>query len=53
MLAQWADGLNGHETPPEGDAVDVISFSHFVPDQRLMPEKRYLSYPNLVGCKRI
>lgn len=39
--------------PPPGQAVfgsgrDVISFSHFVPDQRLTPEKRFLSYPNLV-----
>ncbi len=28
---------------------DIISFSHFVPDQRLVPEKRYLSFPNLVS----
>ena len=32
-----------------GRATDVISFSHFIPDQRLMPEKRFLMYPNLVG----
>ncbi len=25
----------------------MISFSHFVPDQRLLPEKRYLTFPNL------
>ena len=31
-----------------GGGPDVISFSHFVPDQRLTPEKRFLSYPNLV-----
>jgi hypothetical protein len=29
----------------------VITFSHFVPNQILMPEKRYLSYPNL--CKAV
>ncbi|GIL91595.1 hypothetical protein Vretifemale_19209 [Volvox reticuliferus] len=27
---------------------DVISFSHFLPLQELMPEKRYLTFPNLV-----
>ncbi|GIL91593.1 hypothetical protein Vretifemale_19209 [Volvox reticuliferus] len=26
---------------------DVISFSHFLPLQELMPEKRYLTFPNL------
>lgn len=26
---------------------DVISFSHFLPDMRLIPEKRFLFYPNL------
>jgi hypothetical protein len=30
-------------TPPP----PVISFSHFLPDQRLLPEKRWLHYPNL------
>jgi hypothetical protein len=28
---------------------DIISFSHFLPHQDLLPEKRFLSYPNLVG----
>ena len=28
--------------------MDLITFSHFIPDQRLMPEKRFLMYPNLV-----
>jgi len=31
-----------------GDAgADVISFSHFLPSQELLPEKRFLTYPNL------
>ncbi|GAX78946.1 hypothetical protein CEUSTIGMA_g6386.t1 [Chlamydomonas eustigma] len=29
-------------------APEVISFSHFLPDQRLIPEKRFLYFPNLV-----
>lgn len=29
------------------DPPPVISFSHFLPDQRLLPEKRWLFYPNL------
>ncbi len=38
-------------TADVGDAgdVDVISFSHFLPIQELLPEKRYLTFPNLVG----
>lgn len=29
---------------------DVISFSHFLPHQHLLPEKRMLTFPNLVSC---
>ena len=32
-----------------GADIAVISFSHFISDKRLMPEKRFLMYPNLVG----
>lgn len=54
-VAEWADGLN--DTPaalPPGcnwqqlmraataPGTDVASFSHFLPLQALMPEKRYL-----------
>ncbi len=28
---------------------DIITFSHFLPFQGLLPEKRFLTYPNLVG----
>lgn len=31
------------------DGVDVITFSHFLPHQHLLPEKRMLAYPNLVS----
>jgi hypothetical protein len=27
----------------------VVSMSHFLPSQRLLPEKRFLTWPNLVG----
>jgi hypothetical protein len=29
--------------------LDMISFSHFLPHQELLPEKRMLTYPNLVS----
>jgi hypothetical protein len=29
--------------------LDTISFSHFLPHQHLLPEKRMLTYPNLVS----
>lgn len=29
------------------EGCDLITFSHFLPDQRLLPEKRYLMFPNL------
>lgn len=48
-LALWADSLNNRlDTIQDSSAEFVISFSHFVPDQRLMPEKRFLTYPNLM-----
>ena len=45
-LAAWFDALN--DTPEwaellaERPCVDVISASHFLPHQALLPEKRYL-----------
>ncbi|KAK9829451.1 hypothetical protein WJX72_005956 [[Myrmecia] bisecta] len=47
-LAGWFDGQNGGEADPalRGDC-DVVSFSHFLPSQELLPEKRFLFYPNL------
>jgi predicted phosphohydrolase len=51
-LAQWFDSLN--DGPIWDDLLrtrhecDVISFSHFLPDIALMPEKRFLYYPHLV-----
>ncbi|PSC74940.1 Metallo-dependent [Micractinium conductrix] len=55
-LADWFDSQN--KTPEwaaleqwlgtEGRAAaDIISFSHFLPHQSLIPEKRFLMYPNL------
>lgn len=38
------------------DMCDVITFSHFVPHQELLPEKRCLMYPYLVrlhACSRV
>jgi hypothetical protein len=36
-----------------GCKLDTVSFSHFLPHQHLLPEKRMLSYPNLVSGLRI
>ncbi|KAI7841790.1 hypothetical protein COHA_004514 [Chlorella ohadii] len=51
QLAAYIDSMNNG---PEWQTLlasraqcDVISFSHFLPDQSLLPEKRYLYYPNL------
>ena len=38
-----SNGCNGGCRHP-----DIISFSHFLPHQSLLPEKRMLTYPNLV-----
>eukprot|EP00887_Chlorella_sp_A99_P001860 scaffold19.g1860.t1 len=50
-LAEWVDALN--DTPAwaelrasRGDA-DVITASHFLPYQALLPEKRFLFFPGL------
>lgn len=51
-VAQHFDALNdglwaeGGFDPRDRDC-PVISFSHFLPDLRLCPEKRYLTYPEL------
>ncbi|KAL4553689.1 hypothetical protein Ndes2526B_g03522 [Nannochloris sp. 'desiccata'] len=51
-LAQWFDSLNDgpiwDELLKTRHDCDVISFSHFLPDIALMPEKRFLFYPPLV-----
>jgi len=51
-LAQWFDSLNDgplwDELLRTRHECDVISFSHFLPDIALMPEKRFLYYPDLV-----
>jgi hypothetical protein len=36
-----------------GCKLDTVTFSHFLPHQHLLPEKRMLSYPNLVSRHRI
>jgi len=46
MLQQVLAGSNG-----SSGHTDVISFSHFLPHQDLLPEKRMLTYPNLVRGK--
>eukprot|EP00884_Botryococcus_braunii_P013820 jgi/Botrbrau1/22439/Bobra.0091s0041.1 len=47
-LAEWFDVMNDglwHESQLE--ECDIISFSHFLPLQELLPEKRFLYFPNL------
>lgn len=50
-LAEWFDKLNDGEgftaVLSERHSCDVISMSHFLPFQELLPEKRFLSWPNL------
>ena len=49
-LALWADSLNPqiNNCNLHSSSEDFsISISHFLPDQRLMLEKRFLTYPNL------
>ncbi len=53
-IAQWAGSLNSkqpgwsqlQQAAARPDA-DVITFSHFLPSQQLLPEKRFLLFPNL------
>lgn len=57
-----AEGTSGGGDDPEGRSAQplasssspapvIITASHFLPHQALLPEKRFLSYPNLVcGC---
>ena len=48
-LAEWFDRLNDEDTwravLASRAECDVISFSHFLPHQALLPEKRFLFYP--------
>ena len=54
-VAKYFDGLNddGRLALPwktatdKGDSLPIVSFSHFLPYQELLPEKRMLYYPNL------
>jgi hypothetical protein len=47
-LARFMDGLNDPSSSPlPGEASATITFSHFVPRQELLPEKRMLFHPNL------
>jgi predicted phosphodiesterase len=52
-IAAFIDSLNDRRDQWWGKLLedrpncDVISFSHFLPDMRLIPEKRFLFYPNL------
>ena len=51
-LAEWFDNLNNGlewgEMLSTRDECNVITFSHFLPNLELIPEKRYLFFPNLV-----
>eukprot|EP00747_Dinoflagellata_sp_TGD_P120576 gnl/TRDRNA2_/TRDRNA2_173275_c2_seq8.p1 gnl/TRDRNA2_/TRDRNA2_173275_c2~~gnl/TRDRNA2_/TRDRNA2_173275_c2_seq8.p1 ORF type:complete len:540 (+),score=113.69 gnl/TRDRNA2_/TRDRNA2_173275_c2_seq8:109-1728(+) len=47
-LARHFDSLNSDEIPEEAaGGAPVVSFSHFLPRRELLPEKRFLFYPNL------
>lgn len=57
VLGSSSDGSsrsgNKHSSSSSNDSrpsPDVISFSHFLPHQHLLPEKRMLTFPNLVSC---
>lgn len=41
-------GDGGSSCSSSSGHTDIISFSHFLPHQHLLPEKRMLTYPNLV-----
>jgi hypothetical protein len=51
-LAEWADRQN--ETPAwrsmlaDRAGADVLAFSHFLPRAELLPEKRFLTHPNVL-----
>lgn len=57
-VARWFDDLNDAlgpgwwPQPGQLAGCDVLSFSHFLPDQRLLPEKCFLTYANLVSGRR-
>jgi hypothetical protein len=40
--------IGGEEGGGSGGAFDVVSLSHFLPYQELLPEKRFLTFPPLV-----
>lgn len=46
-MDEVGDGASTARAPDQ--LPHVISMSHFVPDIRLNPEKRFLTYPNLVS----
>ncbi|DBA84082.1 TPA: hypothetical protein ACH3X1_006563 [Trebouxia sp. C0004] len=49
-IAEWFDKQNQtgwQELLQQKQGCDVISLAHFLPHQALLPEKRYLFYPNL------
>ncbi|DBB02386.1 TPA: hypothetical protein ACH3X3_011389 [Trebouxia sp. C0006] len=49
-IAEWFDKQNKtgwQELLQQRQGCDVISLAHFLPHQALLPEKRYLFYPNL------
>lgn len=41
------DSSGSGDRSSSSSSYDIVSFSHFLPHQRLLPEKRFLSYPNL------
>lgn len=48
QLAEWFDSLNdGVRDEAQRSGCDVISMSHFLPHQELMPEKRFLYFSHL------
>lgn len=49
---RWMDSQNNPMmaslAQAQGQGCQLITLSHFLPHQQLMPEKRFLAYPNLV-----
>ncbi|GMH38657.1 hypothetical protein BSKO_06541 [Bryopsis sp. KO-2023] len=46
-IATHLDSLNDDSWIQAAEGCDVITFSHFLPRQELLPEKRFLYYPNV------
>lgn len=53
VVAKHFDALNDDAWLKAAENCDVITFSHFLPHQHLLPEKRFLYYPNMVSFSKV